>query len=898
MEKKENASKLISSLVALSLATTLGVPSIALAEATGNDGEATVMQQSTNEEAVAQEGAVKEVSTFTELKAAIDNAANGDTVKLLNDIELDQWLTIDADITLDLNGKTLSNAKNFWDVKDNSGKSMNSLIETSGNVVITGNGAIRAKQDDCYAIDLVEGSLTIESGEIIGNVSAVQVVKGFLKITGGHFSQIQQGSYGDKYLINCIDAAWKDGSAKIAIAGGTFTRFDPAQSSSENPAAVFAAAGYTAVKSGDDYTVAWDESNAASIDSSDGIKYGYKTLDGAISAAGEGDTVTVLADTEVSSTASIDKNLVLDFGGKTVSFDDAGLDVGCQKPNTTLTLKNGTMKVTRWGIWLQNSAYLDVASDMTITANSAKSPSAYGIVVTQGSTLDMSGTVKTQETGAISGNGSVGLGNTTINVYPGANVIGEEGAIGIYHPQSGTLNIKGGTIKGDMGVQLCAGEGVVTEIEGDATIVGTGTDQRADKGTGDGVIPDGAAVSIVNRNYPGGTPLVNIKAGTFTSANQSAILAYDWANGAAAEWSASSAPAMITGGTFSSEPDAGYVADGYEAVASGSNYVVQRVAGIDPAPNPAPTTETTTTTNPDGTTTTTVTDKKTGESTSTTEGANGTTVVEKTDASGNTTTKVTVPEGAATNAGAPVEIPAAVEVTKGKEVSISAPAGTIVAIPAAADAGNVAVIVHADGTETVIPMSLVEGGKAIVKLDGDETIKIVDNAKDFSDVPAEHWAADDIDFASSHEIFKGIDNGDTYEPETALTRNMMMTVLARTDGADTSDSDPWYAKGQQWAVDNGVSNGLWGEDSITREQLVTMLFNYANKSGMDTSARADVSGMENADAVSDWALEAVQWAVAEGILKGVDNTDLAPQGLATRAQAAAFMQRYVKAALL
>lgn len=888
MEKKENASKLISSLVALSLATTLGVPTIALADA-GQDAT----QQSAVQQTAAQ-GSM-EVSTFEELQNAIDNAANGDTIKLLNDIELEQWLTIDADITLDLNGKTLFNTKDFWDVKDDSGNSMNSLINTSGNVVITGNGTIRAKQDDCYAIDLVEGSLAIESGEIIGNVSAVQVEKGFLKITGGHFSQIQQSSWGDKFLINCIDAAWKDGSAKIAIAGGTFTRFDPAQSSSENPDAVFIAAGYKAIQSGNDYAVEWDESNAASIDGSDGTKYGYKTLDGAISAAGEGDTVTVLADTKVPGTTSIDKNLVLDFGGKTVSFDDAGLDVGYQKPNTTLTLKNGTMKVTRWGIWLQNSAYLDVASDMTITANSAKSSSAYGIVVTQGSTLDMYGTVKTQETGAISGNGKVGLGNTIINIYPGANVIGEEGAIGIYHPQSGTLNIKGGTIKGDMGVQLCAGEGVVTEIEGNATIVGTGTDQRADKGTGDGVIPDGAAVSIVNRNYPGGTPLVNIKAGTFTSANQSAILAYDWANGAAAEWSASSAPATITGGTFSSKPDASYIASGYEAVGS-DTYTVQRISSSTPAP--APSTETTTTTNPDGTTTTTVTDKKTGESTSTTEGANGTTVVEKTDASGNTTTKVTVPEGAATNAGAPVEIPAAVEVTKGKEVSISAPAGTIVAIPAAADAGNVAVIVHADGTETVIPMSLVEGGKAIVKLDGDEIIKIVDNAKDFSDVPAEHWAADDIDFASSHEIFKGIGNGDTYEPETALTRNMMMTVLARTDGADTSDSDPWYAKGQQWAVDNGISNGLWGEDNITREQLVTMLFNFANLCGLDTSARADVSGMVNAGAVSDWATEAVQWAVAEGILKGVDNIDLAPQGLATRAQAAAFMQRYVKTALL
>lgn len=340
-----------------------------------------------------------------------------------------------------------------------------------------------------------------------------------------------------------------------------------------------------------------------------------------------------------------------------------------------------------------------------------------------------------------------------------------------------------------------------------------------------------------------------------------------------------------------------YIASGYEAVGSGP-YTVQLISSV--TPTPSPTTETTTTTNPDGTTTTTVTNKETGESTSTTEGANGTTVVEKTDASGNTTTDITVPEEAVdAAAGAPVEVPDAIEVAEGQEISISAPAGTVVAVPISeSNAGNVVVIVHADGTETVIPMSLVEDGKAIVQLDGNETIKIVDNAKEFTDVADDYWAAEDIDFASSHEIFKGIGNGNTYEPETALTRNMMMTVLARTAGADTSDSDPWYAKGQAWAVENGVSNGLWSEDNITREQLVTMLFNFANLCGLDTSARADVSGMVNAGAVSDWATEAVQWAVAEGILKGVDNIDLAPQGLATRAQAAAFMQRYVKTALL
>lgn len=575
-----------------------------------------------------------------------------------------------------------------------------------------------------------------------------------------------------------------------------------------------------------------------------------------------------------------------------------------------------------------------------LNSGSVVSTGDYGVYAKEsGSAVVNGGSIKSKNA-ALSGNNTTGDMNFTVN---GGILTAEQGPA-IYMPGQVSFTVAGGTLNGGISLRM----GQVNISGGTINAISTGIDSPNGKVgntpcyaySGNVWFPDalyviGGTYTSDNATYSNSLNL-NITGGEFNCTNDqgSAVAIYDLgkvkqsmnvniSGNAKLSNNSSSRDAYqvlsfkdigvdnpqegynnsdyvgkvatsIAGGTFSSEPDASYIADGYEAVKSGANWVVQ----VPYTPAPAPSTETTTTTNPDGTTTTTVTDKKTGESTSTTEGVNGTTVVEKTDASGNTTTKVTVPESAATNAGAPVEIPAAVEVTKGKEVSISAPAGTIVAIPAAADAGNVAVIVHADGTETVIPMSLVEGGKAIVKLDGDETIKIVDNAKDFSDVPAEHWAADDIDFASSHEIFKGIGNGDTYEPETALTRNMMMTVLARTAGADTSESDPWYAKGREWAVENGVSNGLWGEDNITREQLVTMLFNFANLCGLDISARADVNGMVNADVVSDWATEAVQWAVAEGILKGVDNIDLAPQGLATRAQAAAFMQRYVSAALL
>ena len=418
MEKKENASKLISSLVALSLATTLGVPTIALADATDGTGSANAAaaepqnaeSQENESTSVSENPFSVNGSSYSTLQEAINNAESGSTITVMNDCEVAGLVEFSKDLILDLNGKSITakgTEKGFWgNVNDGITLTIigsGYLGDPSGESV----GYLLYPKDNSSLI--IDSTATFQSGLSVVQVSGANVK---LDIRDGNFIG---GTYKGKYwTINILDQYTS--SASMLFSGGAFKGFNPESGGTENPDMNFCAPGYKAVQKGDGYIVEWDQDNVASIDSSDGIKYGYKTLGDAIAAASDGDTITVLADTEVSSTTSIDKNLVLDFGGKTVSFDDAGLDVGYQKPNTTLTLKNGTMKVTRWGIWLQNSAYLDVASDMTITANSAKSSSAYGIVVTQGSTLDMYGTVKTQETGAISGNGKVGLGNTIINI--------------------------------------------------------------------------------------------------------------------------------------------------------------------------------------------------------------------------------------------------------------------------------------------------------------------------------------------------------------------------------------------------------------------------------------------------------------------------------------------------
>lgn len=952
MEKKENASKLISSLVALSLATTLGVPTIALADATGN-GEGSTTAGAQQQTAEGENGAAP--SEANETPAATQNEAAKPLPNPSNDgvttIEKSGTYRISSDTTTSIVVNEGVTATIYIDSKakltNTAGKH---TITNNGTLTITGSGTVDNVSHGKAAVEnAATGKCTIESGTFTRSAEASKGGKdsggnsyyvienvGEMSLAGGiyKFSENNTGLFS-----SLIHNGWYDGeknttkaNAIMHITGGTYTGGKITLKNDDYGVMDIDGNDVVVNETVDSYQAVFNVNKltikSGTFNSTTGCtvgtqKYakefdaGETTISGgsfantgaidAIYAFTGIENISITGGTfsdpgvyQYATSGNVDVTMGKDYSGQVVvpAGVASTLDLNGHKIQHTGTavINNGTLTVqaTNGGtVKSTGNCGIGVGNGSSTTINSGTVESQESSVITSkscGATININGgTFTAIDNAVVAGNGSDREGNSnTINInggtFNGGITTSEFVACGIYAPWKDTVNVKGGTFNITNGAGIVARAGQVNVSGGTFNTTSNSTGKVGDSRV---VVPCSALVFDADAKYPALTnqSAITVTGGTFSSEVVAIATVPDAGS--------STTRVSVSGGTFSSDPTV-YVASGYEAVKSGANWVVQ----VPYTPAPAPSTETTTTTNPDGTTTTTVTDKKTGESTSTTEGANGTTVVEKTDASGNTTTKVTVPEGAATNAGAPVEIPAAVEVTKGKEVSISAPAGTIVAIPAAADAGNVAVIVHADGTETVIPMSLVEGGKAIVKLDGDETIRIVDNAKVFSDVPAEHWAADDIDFASSHEIFKGIGNGDTYEPETALTRNMMMTVLARTDGADTSDSDPWYAKGQQWAVDNGVSNGLWGEDSITREQLVTMLFNYANKSGMDTSARADLSGMENADAVSDWATEAVQWAVAEGILKGVDNTDLAPQGLATRAQAAAFMQRYVKTALL
>ena len=240
----------------------------------------------------------------------------------------------------------------------------------------------------------------------------------------------------------------------------------------------------------------------------------------------------------------------------------------------------------------------------------------------------------------------------------------------------------------------------------------------------------------------------------------------------------------------------------------------------------------------------------------------------------------------------------------GKSVG-TVPGGVKAALPV--KDGQVAVLVDADGNETIIQKSLVEDGTAYMMLDGSATVKIVDNRKTFDDVNSSSWYSDAVTFASSHELFGGTGDG-IFSPDSDMTRAMLATVLWRLESeaeagqgaVDFADavSGSWYADGVAWASAEGIVQGTGGnnfspDNSITREQLATMLYRYALNRGLDTGKRANLSGYTDGASVSSWAGDAMQWAVAVGLIQGKGDGVLDAGGTATRAEVATVLQRLV-----
>lgn len=291
------------------------------------------------------------IKAYSTLADAVAAAQDGQTVRLLADVEQNTQLTIGKSITLDLNGKTIRNTKDIWGDKANAILS----ITNGAKVTITGNGTIDAKENDCYTINVVKGDLTIENGTFYGNVSVVQVEEGTLSVKGGTFDLHQKWEGSSKYLFNCIDSEFTSGNAKVAISGGTFVGFDPNVSPEQKvdgKTPSFAAPGVGITRNENGSFTAAAGMTAQILDKDGNSVNAYSTLADAFAAAEDGQTVRLLADVTLDAQIATGKAITIDgqskytikAAQKLASADGkAGMFYRTQSAKGTLTFLNVTL---------------------------------------------------------------------------------------------------------------------------------------------------------------------------------------------------------------------------------------------------------------------------------------------------------------------------------------------------------------------------------------------------------------------------------------------------------------------------------------------------------------------------------------------------------------------------
>ena len=448
-----------------------------------------------------------EYATLEAAVAAVTDTDN--TITLLTDVIQNTQLALNRSLTLNLDGHTIKNENDIW------GEKTYCLLRVEDNAVvtITGNGTVAAKKDDCYAISITSGSLTIENGTFIGNISAVQVETGSLTIKDGTFKQIQESKYGNTYVINCIDDEFASGAAAVAIYGGTFVGFDPNVSPEQKVDGVtpsFAAPGVGITKNADGTFTAVKDMTAQLLDADGNSVKAYTSLADAITAASEGQIVRLLADAKEDVT--IDKNITLDLGGKTLTNNGAG--------KATITIAEGATATVKNGSVVGGTSYYNIQNNGTATFE--------GLTATAGndgsSMIDNYGTL-TITSGTYTG---------------GLNVVKSE--------EGSTLVIKGGTFTLEYATSGYTG---VIYAYGDTTITGGEFIQNLTT-TGRWNHPQVILTGVVE----GYTAFTKVTGGTFTNKLSSENIFRGVGK-------ATSDNFEVSGGTFNKSIPEGYCADGF-----------------------------------------------------------------------------------------------------------------------------------------------------------------------------------------------------------------------------------------------------------------------------------------------------------------------------------------------
>ncbi len=187
--------------------------------------------------------------------------------------------------------------------------------------------------------------------------------------------------------------------------------------------------------------------------------------------------------------------------------------------------------------------------------------------------------------------------------------------------------------------------------------------------------------------------------------------------------------------------------------------------------------------------------------------------------------------------------------------------------------------------------------------------EIISDGVFFRDVQGKLWYKDGVDYCAYNGFMSGV-SATRFDPDSALTRAMLVSVLYRVEGSPQADADipfrdvksTWYTDAVKWAYEKEIVSGVSAtrfdpEAFATREQIATILYKYAEFSGCEMKEAAEIDSFSDADKVSPWATEAIKWAYAESFIVGVSDygsVSLSPDGVITRAQLASIIQRFVQ----
>ena len=215
-------------------------------------------------------------------------------------------------------------------------------------------------------------------------------------------------------------------------------------------------------------------------------------------------------------------------------------------------------------------------------------------------------------------------------------------------------------------------------------------------------------------------------------------------------------------------------------------------------------------------------------------------------------------------------------------------AGTLITVTATPDEGYELAYITVDGERIT--------GSTFRMPDHDVTVSalFVPVSFPFTDVKSGDWFYDAVAYVYANGLMDGT-SATTFEPNANMTRAMVWAILARIDGETVTGAN-WADTARTWAMAGGVSDGTDPNGPVTREQFATMLYRYAAAKGCDVSIGESTNILSYADfaSISEYAIPAMQWACGSGIVTGVTDSTLEPQGTATRAQCAAMLMRFIE----